>query len=86
MKSSKRVYFINIRLFSRIFCKNIFIGCYDKNTVFSVRSGTCQDIDIRHQNNSRNNIFFKTAVKTSKAKDFAANKSNVILCDKCFGN
>ena len=48
MKSSKQVCFINLKLFSRIFSKNIlfiysnsFTGCYDQNAAFSVRPGPC---------------------------------------------
>ena len=66
MKSSKQVHFINIRLFDRIFYKTdfihlfeIFFGCYDQNTMFSVRSGACYSIDKRDQNNSHNDTFFQ---------------------------
>ena len=69
MKSSKQVHFINIRLFNRIFYKTdfihlfeIFFGCYDQNTMFSVRSGACYSIDKRDQNNSCNDTFFKIVV------------------------
>ena len=68
MKSSKQVYFINIRLFSRIFCKNRFYS-FIRNLYRALWSKHCIFSKIwpmlrywhtsSHNNISHNNIFFK---------------------------
>ena len=68
MKSSKQVYFINIRLFSRIFCKNRFYS-FIRNLYRVLWSKHCIFSKIwpmlrywhtsSHNNISHNNIFFK---------------------------
>ena len=66
LKCSEQVYFINIRLFIRIFCENRFYSFIQNllqgvmiNTVFSIRSGLCYGIDIHHQNNPINTFISK---------------------------